>query len=593
MLQEKRRWEDAQPKESGSFLSGSGAASGLGTGALIGSVLFPPLAPLTALGGALVGGGIGAAAGSVLGKETSPRMHPGQGPYAQPGNIQQDNAAMRAGVGNFASTLGGIQARQHALDQANQTQANRMAYQQQGFQNQQAMAQQQHQYRLDQDLARKYGPEAILPVGEGYENALGELEKLGPQQRQATFNSMPPYAQEVFNDFYQADMRARQAPGPQGVIARRQPGNPLAQAMQQLDRQAEQEGFTYKTLGPAQREIDSIANAIPKVARANWPEKQKADWLNKARGKINELRMVRQKVKKPPTTQQMMQQGGAHIVPQADGSQIAWVREQDSKGNFRLRPHHIDTEPRAVEYPPGRGIGQEWDDPKHPGYLFGRDDKGKVYKIIEPADEKDAVFDLSKMRTVDEVANALTSKELAAIQKQAFAQAKEIVATKAAGGDEDYLKNVDYSDLVDEQFRSIIHTTFLAPGMRKRMYDIWAAGQQTQQQRAQQPQIMQPPPQQAEAVTRNPPVGLGVAGRPGTGPPPGRFITEQEVEKYLKDPFSLRRFATDEDREIEAEAIRDYLVRYVTGRSPKPAEQMLAREIMRILKARDERNAKQ
>jgi hypothetical protein len=115
--QEQRRIDDAKAKESGAALSASGAAGGAAAGAALGLALAPFTGGLSAVAalpgvavttglsgtaGALIGGAAGAGIGALTG---GPRIKPGKGPNAQPGNIAQDNALIAQGITNTVSAL--------------------------------------------------------------------------------------------------------------------------------------------------------------------------------------------------------------------------------------------------------------------------------------------------------------------------------------------------------------------------------------------------------------------------------------------------------------------------------------------------------
>jgi hypothetical protein len=112
-----RLYEESLAKESGATLSGSGAASGAALGAGLGLALapftfgasavaaLPGIAAATTIGpaaAAAIGAGVGGAAGALAGPK---RMKPGKGPYAQPGNIAEDNARIWKGITDTATTI--------------------------------------------------------------------------------------------------------------------------------------------------------------------------------------------------------------------------------------------------------------------------------------------------------------------------------------------------------------------------------------------------------------------------------------------------------------------------------------------------------
>lgn len=97
-LREQDLREQGEPKESGAALSASGAMSGAASG-----MSFGPW-------GALAGGIIGGVAGPK-------RTKPGTGPYAQPGNIAQDDAAILQGAQNLGNAYTAYQNQQRAIEQ--------------------------------------------------------------------------------------------------------------------------------------------------------------------------------------------------------------------------------------------------------------------------------------------------------------------------------------------------------------------------------------------------------------------------------------------------------------------------------------------
>ena len=122
LIQYRKAQEEAEAKESGAFLSGAGAASGAAAGAGIGLALAPFTAGLSvpvglgmgttlgtagAVGGTIAGAAIGAGVGAVAGPK---RMHPGKGPNAQPGNIDQQNAMIMQGIMGTGQALAGAYA---------------------------------------------------------------------------------------------------------------------------------------------------------------------------------------------------------------------------------------------------------------------------------------------------------------------------------------------------------------------------------------------------------------------------------------------------------------------------------------------------
>lgn len=97
-LREQDLREQGEPKESGAALSASGALSGAASG-----MSFGPW-------GALAGGIIGGVAGPK-------RTKPGTGPYAQAGNIEQDNAAILQGAQNLGNAYTSYRANERAIEQ--------------------------------------------------------------------------------------------------------------------------------------------------------------------------------------------------------------------------------------------------------------------------------------------------------------------------------------------------------------------------------------------------------------------------------------------------------------------------------------------
>ena len=103
--QEKYWQEKGEPKESGAFINAAGALPGAATGLKYGMMTGNPYA---AAGMTVAGGAIGHFAGPK-------RLHPGEGPYAHPGNIQQSDQQimqgamqlMNAGGSAIAGGMGG------------------------------------------------------------------------------------------------------------------------------------------------------------------------------------------------------------------------------------------------------------------------------------------------------------------------------------------------------------------------------------------------------------------------------------------------------------------------------------------------------